>query len=96
MPAAPSPLSYTGFDGARLQEIGFRLTRFCIHFSFLPSVLYTFFLFAVLSTLCLYLLISVFFLQSHFICNLHQYIQQIVYKRTQGHVEECSVALLCN
>jgi hypothetical protein len=27
---------------------------------------------------------------------VYQYIQQIVYKRIQWHVEECSVALLCN
>jgi hypothetical protein len=32
----------------------------------------------------------------HFICNLFQYIQQTVYKRIMWHVEECSVALLCN
>jgi hypothetical protein len=30
------------------------------------------------------------------ICSLYQYIQQIEYKRIQRHVEECSVALLCN
>jgi hypothetical protein len=36
------------------------------------------------------------FWYSHFICNLYQYIQKIVYKRIQWHVEECSVALLCN
>jgi hypothetical protein len=30
------------------------------------------------------------------IALLYQYIQQIVYKHIQWHVEECSVALLCN
>jgi hypothetical protein len=34
--------------------------------------------------------------KSHFICNLCRYIQQIVCKCEQWHVEECSVALLCN
>jgi hypothetical protein len=36
------------------------------------------------------------FLQSYFICNLYQYIQQIVQRRIQWHREDCSVALLCN
>jgi hypothetical protein len=36
------------------------------------------------------------FFKYNFICNLCQYIQQIVYKRIQWHVEECPVALLCN
>jgi hypothetical protein len=36
------------------------------------------------------------FLQSHFICHLYYYIQQIVYKHIQCHVEGCSVGLLCN
>jgi hypothetical protein len=31
-----------------------------------------------------------------FFCDLYQYIQQIVYTCIQWHVEECSVALLCN
>jgi hypothetical protein len=30
------------------------------------------------------------------ICNPFQYIQQTVYERVQWHVDECSVALLCN
>jgi hypothetical protein len=37
-----------------------------------------------------------YFLWSNFICNLYQCIQQIVSERIQWHVEECSVAFLCN
>jgi hypothetical protein len=33
--------------------------------------------------------------QFHFICNLYQYIQQIL-QLLQCHVEDCSVALFCN
>jgi hypothetical protein len=33
------------------------------------------------------------FFKSRFICNLYQYMQQIVYKLIQWHVEEYSVAL---
>jgi hypothetical protein len=39
-----------------------------------------------------YILLS----SAHVICSVFQYIQQIVYKCIQWHVEECSVALLCN
>jgi hypothetical protein len=37
-----------------------------------------------------------YFFKSHFICNLYEFILQNMYKRIQWHVEECSVALLCN
>jgi hypothetical protein len=32
-----------------------------------------------------------FFLISHFICNLYQYIQQMLQSRIQRHAEECTL-----
>jgi hypothetical protein len=34
-----------------------------------------------------------FFLIPHFICNMYQYIQQMLWRHVQSHVEECSLVL---